>query len=161
MKNTIPLLFLLGGLLLSSSCDMPEAKKPLRERLQGEWLMTKSTTTYFDSLGNQMEQQQVYQHDYNGRNFSIFIFQDTIVDIKRLRDPSAFPYELKESEGQDSILALTFTRNHPAHRIGVTFPEENKMLWRSRSFHSKLPTTPHPDMEVETEFKRVKFEKDK
>ncbi|PRY10325.1 hypothetical protein CLV24_11453 [Pontibacter ummariensis] len=152
MKHII---FLSLTVLLLSSCGILEKRKPLRERLQGEWLVLKDTSTWFDSLGK-VTTYNPYVHDSTGRHHIIYTFKDTIVDVKTLLQPSAFPYELKEDGGKDSLLAYTFTRNHPAHRIGISFPSEDRMLWHCRAFDC-VPKS-HEDLEYTMEFKRVKLQ---
>lgn len=153
MKKTSPLFLLLGSLLLFS-CSMFEANKPLRERLQGEWLLTTSTTTTFDSLGNQKHKPNVLRHD-NGRRNSLYTFQDYIVNIEG-SNPSAFHYKLKDGEGEglDSILLLNYTRAYPIQRIGVTFPDEDRMQWHTRSSYATPPDSP-TTVEHVSEFIRI------
>lgn len=154
MKKASPLFLLLGSLLLFS-CSMFEANKPLRERLQGEWLLTTSTTTTFDSLGNQEHKLNPLRYD-NGRSNSIYTFQDSTMNIERLVNPVAFHYELKDGEGEglDSILLLDYSRAYPIQRIGVTFPDEDRMQWHTRSSFATPPNSP-TTVENVNEFIRI------
>lgn len=154
MKKTSPL-FLLLGILLFSSCGMFEANKPLRERLQGEWLLTTSSSISFDSLGNpeQDHKPNVRRHDSDERDYNIYTFQDSIMNIES-SSPSGFHYELKDGEGADSILVLDYTRAKTIQRIGVTFPEEDRMKWHGR-YTVSTPSNSRTTVEYVSDFIRI------